>query len=535
MSDSARIAALEGWEAVLGKEAVLADAPELQPYEANVSGLSRSIGAVLRPTTTVQVQQIVAVAREHRVPLYPISTGKNWGMGSRLPVENGNVVVDLSGMKRIRELNIEHAYAVVEPGVSQQQLHEEIRKSGAPLMLNVIGSSKDTSLIGNALDRGVGYFDKRVDTLSGIEVVLGNGKITTTGFGHYDQAATTHLYRFGIGPSLDGLFAQSNYGIVTAAGISLMHRPAVQATMIASITDAARLPDLVDALARLRRNGSVTTIVHIANQARSEISITPVIANNLVAQGMSRADARQEALKIFHGGGFGAWSAVTGLMGTDAQVRVARREIARELKGIAKLTILTADRLASLSRIAKRFSCFSAFRRRLALAQAIQPFFGLTQGIPTDAALDSVYWPLEDEAPASGNPDHGRSGLLYCLPYIPLSGTAAARTAQLCETIFGRYGFTPYTTLNVADVRSMEVVINLAFRRDDAQEAERAHACVQDLQDAYMREGWYPYRIGIQSMHQIMNPDDTFWQTVRDLKSVLDPDHIIAPGRYNLC
>ena len=54
------------------------------------------------------------------------------------------------------------------------------------------------------------------------------------------------------------------------------------------------------------------------------------------------------------------------------------------------------------------------------------------------------------------------------------------------------------------------------------------------MEARYMEQGYPPYRVGIDSMHHVVKEDDPFWQTVRDLKQVLDPNHIIAPGRYNL-
>jgi FAD/FMN-containing dehydrogenase len=35
-------------------------------------------------------------------------------------------------------------------------------------------------------------------------------------------------------------------------------------------------------------------------------------------------------------------------------------------------------------------------------------------------------------------------------------------------------------------------------------------------------------------MHQVVHADDPFWETIRDLKLALDPNNIMAPGRYNL-
>ena len=61
-----------------------------------------------------------------------------------------------------------------------------------------------------------------------------------------------------------------------------------------------------------------------------------------------------------------------------------------------------------------------------------------------------------------------------------------------------------------------------------------AQACIQEMEARYMEQGYPPYRVGINSMHHVVREDDPFWRTVRDLKKVLDPNGIIAPGRYNL-
>ena len=71
-------------------------------------------------------------------------------------------------------------------------------------------------------------------------------------FGAIEGARTAHLYRHGIGPSLDGLFAQSGFGIVTAAGFGLMRAWERPAAFTLRLNREARLSDLVDRFAALR-------------------------------------------------------------------------------------------------------------------------------------------------------------------------------------------------------------------------------------------------------------------------------------------
>ncbi|RLA41534.1 MAG: FAD-linked oxidase, partial [Gammaproteobacteria bacterium] len=196
---------IDAWKQDLGASSVIADTEFLETYTESVCASQRQVVAVLMPGSLEEVQKVVATANAHKVPLYPISCGKQWGMGSRLPVKNGSAIVDLGRMNRIIEVNAQYHYAVVEPGVTQRQLLAHIKEHNLPLMLNVTGSSSDTSLIGNAMDRGVGYFDSRAHGISNMQVVLGNGETIQTGFGHYENAKTKNLYHHGIGPSLDGL------------------------------------------------------------------------------------------------------------------------------------------------------------------------------------------------------------------------------------------------------------------------------------------------------------------------------------------
>ena len=80
--------------------------------------------------------------------------------------------------------------------------------------------------------------------------------------------------------------------------------------------------------------------------------------------------------------------------------------------------------------------------------------------------------------------------------------------------------------------RFIETVINLAFDRNDPERVKAAHACNDELTAAFVRDGLIPYRVGVQSMGQVVDPADPFWQTVGELKKALDPNGIIAPGRY---
>lgn len=529
-------AAIEAWKRDLGDDAVIADFQPLEKYTRSVCGTTRHVVAVLKPGSLADVQNLVATANAHKIPLYPISCGKQWGMGSRLPVKDGAAIVDLAGMNRIVEVNAQYHYAVVEPGVTQRQLLDHIKAHNLPLMLNVTGSTSGTSLVGNAMDRGVGYFDSRAHGVSNMQVVLGNGETIQTGFGHYANATTKNLYSHGIGPSLTGLFPQGNFGIVTSACIDLMPKPDAHMAAIIKIDSEEKLPRLIDALVALRTRGVFLSIAHVGNRERSYITLAPLLYEQLVENGDPANEAtRAKAVRMLEDGGFGPWSAAIGVLGTKAQLKLAKREIRQAVGGFSKTLFLTDALIGKAKAIAGKLAFIPAVRNQLMMLKAVEPVYGFTRGEATDQSLKAVYWAAGDfQSLENPDPDHSDSGLLFCLPIIPASGETVLEVVRDTRDHFAHHGFEAAITVNLMDTKAMEGVVSLAFDRRDAAHTAKAHACIQEMEARYMAQGYPPYRVGINSMHHVVSESDPFWRTVRDLKKVLDPNGIIAPGRYNL-
>lgn len=522
MDPQALASAAEKWKQVLGPEHVLTDETALRRYTRNISGLHREVPAALRPGTTEQVQQVVRIANAYRTPLHPISTGRNWGLGSALPPRDNTCILDLSRMNRVREVNARHHFAVVEAGVTQGQLYRHLSEQGLPLMLNVTGAGCDTSLIGNALERGIGYFSSRAESLAGLEVVLGNGEMLRTGFGHYPQSRTTYHYRFGVGPSFDGLFAQSNFGIVTSAGVDLLPVTGGHMAVVCSIDDPTSLGEFVEAFADLRRSGVIRTVVHIGNAHRTRVALGAVAESGETSHLLGRH-------------GFGAWSAVGGLMGSAAELRLVRKAIRKRLHGLAKPTFITQARLHLAQVVLGLFSFVPRVKESLGILRGIEAHHGLSMGMPTDEPLKSLYWSAHRDLPEGPmDPDADGCGMLYCLPFFPLDGAVAQRQMTLVENVLSKYGFTPYITLNIVDTKVLEGVVNVSFDATDSDQAEKANACIREYQSLLISEGMMPYRVGIQFMDQVLDKDDSFWRVVAALKQTFDPNGIISPGRYNL-
>jgi len=233
--------------------------------------------------------------------------------------------------------------------------------------------------------------------------------------------------------------------------------------------------------------------------------------------------------------GFGPWSAIAGILGTPRRLKAARREIRKALKGIAQTVFLTDPLVEAADRISAPLQFIPFVRDKRIMLHAVRPLYDITKGIPTDEPVKSTYWPLGDDAAHHElDPDQSESGLLYCLPILPIDGHTVHAVMQETEAHFARFGFEVYITVNLMDNKAMECVVSLAFPRNDPERRQAAHECIQSMEQYYMASGYPPYRLGIDSMHQVL-ARDSFWETAAALKQVLDPNGIIAPGHYSLC
>lgn len=500
---------------------------ELAPYQCNTIGVRRTLIAAIRVSSAAQVEKIVHHANIFKVALYPVSTGKNWGLGSSTPVVDNCVILDLSAMNAILEINTEFGYARIEPGVTQAQLADALAGMNAPFFLDVTGSGKDTSILGNTLERGTAYNSLRVETLVNLDLVLGTGERLTTGFGAAATCKTTNLYPYGVGPDMCGLFLQSNYGICVAACIKLLPRQESHAAFIASIRNTHDLGAVVDSLRELFNDKILHCIVHIGNERRRDISLTPVLFNKLDTG--ENAPSREFCMDLIQQESKGEWSAVGAIMGTHEQVGIAKKRIKLKLKQFGDVTFMDERKYRLLCKIAKVLS----LKRKTWFLQAIESLIGLTQGLPTNEMLRSVYWPAKNREENWLQPDAGDTGIYFCTPVLPMNNESVHQALSIIADQALQFQVHPAVTMNTLLGRVLECVISIDFIKTDPASVTRAHDFISTTLDIFIRAGFPPYRVDIENMGKVVDENKTNWQIVRHLKSVFDPNNIIAPGRYN--
>jgi 4-cresol dehydrogenase (hydroxylating) len=521
--------ATAAWTDRLGAANVISDTDALaSASRATFETRGRAL-AIIRPGTLEEVQAAIRIANEYRVAVYPLSSGKNWGYGSSAPVGDA-VIVDLARMNRIVELDEELAYVTVEPGVTQRQLFEFLQVRGSRLWMDATGSSPECSVIGNTMERGFGHtpMADHCGNATAFEVVLPTGDVVRTGYARFEAACSGALARAGVGPSLDGLFPQSNLGIVTRMSIWLMPKPESFRAFFFMCEDADGLAQIVDALRPLRLDGTLRSTIHIGNDYK-------VLAGSrqypwAEMDGRTPLDLDTMA-RLRRQMSAGAWNGAGGLYGTRAVVNDAAGRLRRALRGKVDRLRFVDDRMLSLmSRFATPFRLLTGWNVRETMA-VLSPVYGLLKGVPTSGPMSSVYWRKRMAPPADPDPDRDRCGLLWCSPVLPAHGRHAAEVTGLAARVLLAHGFEPQMSLSLATERSAVCVTTISYDRDVSGEDGRAMACYEELSQELLRRGYPPYRANASTM-QYANGHPAHVEVLRRIKDALDPKGILAPGRY---
>jgi len=213
-------------QAALGDEAVLFAPEDLLPYEYDASIDRHSPDAVVLPRTTAEVAAAARIAEEHGVPVVPRGSGTGFA-GGAIAVQGGVLVV-LTRMNAIREIDVANRIAVCEPGVINLDLQEALAPHG--LLYAPDPSSQRICTIGGNVGTNSGgphtlAHGSTVNHILGLEVVLPGGRITNLGSRQLDAP----------GIDLRGLFvgSEGTLGIVTAVTVRLIRTNEAIRTMLA--------------------------------------------------------------------------------------------------------------------------------------------------------------------------------------------------------------------------------------------------------------------------------------------------------------
>jgi 4-cresol dehydrogenase (hydroxylating) len=488
-------AALDAWRKAVGAEWVFTTPEDVALYRDAYSPYwdepeERVASAAVAPSTLEQVQAVVRAANQFRVPLYPISTGRNLAYGGAAPVYSGSVVLDLKRMNRVLEVSERNAYALVEPGVSYFDLYNHITKAGLDVWIDPPDPGWG-SVIGNALDGGGGWtaspFRDHFGAHCGMEVVLANGEVVRTGMGALPNSKSWQHNRWGYGPWVDGLFRQSNFGVVTKMGFHLMPRPEALLMSTATTSRDADIVPMLDVLNVLENQ-------HLVNGS-TQIFGAPDHAPPSVP----------------------AWSIQVPIYGPEKVVR-AQMEYAK-----AKFTAIPGVSFADGELVRTPLSQEAMARVRL-----------VNFGIPNLSTFSML-----GRSPAAPEPMGGHIGFS---PIVPRTGESLLEFKQFYRENLSKVtggenlGIVGPVYMTCWD-RTLVCLIMFPINRDKTRNAKMRRAFEGWVRLAAER-GWAEYRAPASFQDLIASTysfNNHALRRLREtLKDAVDPNGILSAGRYGV-
>lgn len=525
-------------QAQLGKDHVILEYGELEMASRTCIPYQKVPAAIVYPATVEEVQIILQVAAKFSVPVWPVSTGKNWGYGEKTACYPGGITVILERMNRIWRVDETLSYAVIEPGVTYKQLNDYLKTNHPSLWADSAGTTQFASVLGNALDKGRGLtpYADHFGNLCGMDVVLPDGRLLETGGGPQENNQAKHIYKWGVGPYLDGLFAQSSFGIVVKAGIWLMPKPECFDWAAFEYTASdEQLGAFIDDLRQLVFQGALRSRPHLANDF-AMMCIISQYPFDLLDGAKCLSEAALDAWRRQHG--VARWTFGCGLYGNQAEVRFQKRAIRGVLRRYGRIQFLGAAiednwygrLLRRIAPVANRLLGKSG-----AFMEALIPGIGLFQGIPTDYFVRQVYFKSHQQKPVDDvDPARDQCGLLWIGPVVPFTSGHVLQALALAKDVFARHEFDFFVELIVEGPRAIILLVGVFYERNNTDEIARAQAWYEEARKMFLQNGYPPYRTTTMSMPNSLEQNPVARDLLEIIKNGVDPLNLVAPGRYGV-
>ncbi|MFF0788127.1 FAD-binding oxidoreductase [Streptomyces spiralis] len=243
----------------LPAEAVLSDADVTASYANDMASFCPSgvPAVVVLPRTVEQVQHVMRIATELRVPVVP--QGARSGLSGAANASDGCIIMSLTKMDRILEINPVDRIAVVEPGVVNAALSRAVNEHG--LYYPPDPSSWEMCTIGGNIGTGSGglccvKYGVTAEYVLGLDVVLADGRLMSTGRRTAKGVAGYDLTRLFVG-------SEGSLGIVVRAVLALKPQPPQQLVLAAEFSSAAAA---CDAVCRIMTGGHVPSLLELMDR-----------------------------------------------------------------------------------------------------------------------------------------------------------------------------------------------------------------------------------------------------------------------------
>ncbi|MBT8347327.1 MAG: FAD-binding protein [Desulfofustis sp.] len=249
---------------IVGSDNLTSRIEDLHCYSYDGTARPHLPGLIVFPRNAEQISKIMKLASTHRIPVVPRGAGT--GMtGGIVPVAGG-IVMALTKLDAIVEIDTDNQIGIVEPGVITGEFQAAVRKKGLFYPVDP-ASLKYCSIGGNAAECAGGpsavKYGVTKDYIIGLEVVLANGDIITTGARTEKSVTGYDLTRLFVG-------SEGTLGIITKLIVRLLPIPPHKQTFLLTSTSLRRTTQMVSEI--LNHNIQPCTLEYMDKTAIDAVS-----------------------------------------------------------------------------------------------------------------------------------------------------------------------------------------------------------------------------------------------------------------------
>jgi 4-cresol dehydrogenase (hydroxylating) len=531
---------------------VITHKDELMPYLRGTEGLEgkANIIAVVKAYNSNDVKSLLLLANELasqsalKFTLYPISTGLNWGYGTSQPpkFDIKVVIVDLSGLTKI-EFDEDLGLVTLEPGVTQQLLSNFIIGEGDNFMVPVTGAGPKCSIVGNAIERGYGItpYTDHFGAVSAMQGYWANGRHYCSAINELDTShhkTVDKTFKWGLGPYLDGLFTQSNFGIVTQMTIRVARKPEKFISFIIQVPADEDLAIAIPLIQKvLREYEGIVGSINLMDKRR----VLSMFAEN-PNPGEHKVMSSSDIDKLSKSQQTPSWTIMGSIYGSNGVAKTVKKEIKRIFSTLScrqvysdspMFKILNAVTNSAPATLFKLIPTLSLIKEQLV---SFERGKAIMLGRPNNIALKLCYWRHKNAKSFSADslsPGKDGCGILWYAPLVTMKPEIITEYVGFVRAICPKFNIEPLITFTNLKHDCVDSTIPILFDLSDPDAVKDAHNCLKKLVLQGIELGFIPYRLNIDQQQWLLNAQSPFWQTVNDIKSVVDPNSILSVGRYN--
>jgi 4-cresol dehydrogenase (hydroxylating) len=490
----------------------------------------------------ITIGKVLKLANALKFNLYPVGTNKNWGYGS-FNVSSGrsNVILDLGQLCKITATDKELGLVTLGPGVTQQQLYDFLVENNWEYMVPVTGAGPNAGIVSNALERGYGItpHNDHFYACTALKAFIPHPEYCEhqyeSAISGFDKSATDFIdksYKWGLGPYIDGLFTQSNLGIVSEMTIRLAPKPEQFSAFYLRVFNEEQFEETVALVKDILKNyAGIVGSINLMDRRRL-ISITTENPNGFESNDLM---SEQQVKDIANKNQLPYWLVVGSVYGDTEVVKATKKAFKRKAKAIGPVLFSDSKRIKIATHVLKLMPKVVVVKKIGLQLASLQEGTDIMLGIPNQVALPLPYWRNPKVRPNKNkelSPAKDNCGLLWYAPLIRMTASSLDTFVRFVRETTPKYGIEPLITFTNLKHDCVDSTVPIVFDLHQPEQIKNAHACLNELIQKGADYGFVPYRLDVKQQENL-NEKHMFWQTTNVIKEAFDPNRVLSPGRYN--